>query len=102
MSVVRKIIDKIFLRTINVNGKSINLYAATKTIEWERPTEVAQKIADPLEEAIRKTEFNIPEDTVDIIGRETEHSSDADEKNHFTAVCVDGKNNAETKHFYRK
>jgi hypothetical protein len=69
VSVVRKIVDKVFLRTINVNGKSTNLYAATKTLEWERPSEIAQKIADPLEEAVRKPESDIHEGTVDIIGR---------------------------------
>lgn len=69
MSVVRKIVDKIFLKTISISGRSINLYAAPKTVDWIRPTEIARKIENSFEESVLASAASIPEDTVDIIAR---------------------------------
>lgn len=66
---VRKIVEKVFLKTITVGGKSINLYAATKTLDWQRPSSVAQEIASPFEESIIASASSIPQDTVEIIAR---------------------------------
>jgi hypothetical protein len=66
---VRKVLEKIFLKSITVGGRTINLYAATKTLDWERPTEIAERITEPFEESILANPSNIPEGTVEIIAR---------------------------------
>jgi hypothetical protein len=64
-----KILERLFLRTISLKGKSVELYAATSTENWKRPSELAQKVEEPFTKVIEDNSEQVPEGTVSIVAR---------------------------------
>ncbi|KAF2427815.1 hypothetical protein EJ08DRAFT_592573, partial [Tothia fuscella] len=97
-----KIMEKVLLCNVTIRGRSIKLFAATKTNMWVRPASVAQDLDDPFAAAVQDNEDRIPEGTVEICVREGDHASNSDTRDHYTGVCFDANENGTSVRFQKK
>ncbi|RKF56524.1 hypothetical protein OnM2_080057 [Erysiphe neolycopersici] len=93
-----KIFTKMFVSKVVKDGKTVVVSAATETSHWKRNEAMAQKVGEFLEDSLGNWSGQLPEGTVEICSRETEHTSPHDKRKHITAVCFDAKGNGETVH----
>lgn len=115
MSSINNIISKKIVSTIVKDGKSVVVSAATETSHWKRPDSMAQKVGSVLKESLESWGGKLPEDTKEVcsrlehyvtdaatwlilVFRESDHKSDADKRDHITAVCFDSKDQGKTIH----
>lgn len=98
MSSINNIISKKIVSTIVKDGKSVVVSAATETSHWKRPDSMAQKVGSVLKESLESWGGKLPEDTKEVCSRESDHKSDADKRDHITAVCFDSKDQGKTIH----
>ncbi|KAH7413917.1 hypothetical protein DE146DRAFT_750105 [Phaeosphaeria sp. MPI-PUGE-AT-0046c] len=93
-----KIVSKTFISNVVKDGKTVAVSAATETSTWKRDNAMARKVGEVLMESLSNWSGELPEGTKEICSRETEHKSDADKRNHITAVCFDSKGQGKTVH----
>ncbi|TVY42129.1 hypothetical protein LOCC1_G004536 [Lachnellula occidentalis] len=68
-------------------------YKATETQNWRRTEEAAKNAAAGLKDAVEKDTKALPANTAEIVMRESQHTSDADSRSHYTAEAWDDKGN---------
>ncbi|KAF1846887.1 uncharacterized protein K460DRAFT_303804 [Cucurbitaria berberidis CBS 394.84] len=90
---MRKVVN-----TIVKDGKSVVVSAATETTYWKRPDSIAEKVGSVLIDSIGSWDGKLPDGTVEVCCRESEHKSDADQRQHITAVCFGAKEGKVTIH----
>ncbi|KAE9977918.1 hypothetical protein EG328_001791 [Venturia inaequalis] len=92
------ITSKTFVGSVVKSGKTVNLYAATRTSAWTRTEEQALEVGKVLKSTLEADPTLIPANTKEMILRESTHKSPADRIEHLTVVCKGDDGDVKTEH----
>ncbi|KAF4634387.1 hypothetical protein G7Y89_g3720 [Cudoniella acicularis] len=83
------VLKSVVIGTAFKAGRSIVLGSAIETQVWKRTEEIAKQAAEGLKDALEKDPNPLPENTAELVMRESKHPSDNDKRVHYTAVAKD-------------